>query len=374
MTSKGMVPQIFEAPRPEVEEGTAIVLANGRYRSDWAKTTHGLVRGPSRYRVLAVVDAEWAGEEAGALLDGRPRGIPIVGSVGKALESLAESPTACVVGVATEGGTLPDTLRADLLAAAIAGLDLVSGLHHALADDPEIATAVARGGGRILDIRRPRLAAELRFWSGEILALAIPRIAVLGTDCAVGKRTTAVCLLDALRRRGLRAELVTTGQTGWLQGFRHGFLFDATPNDFVSGELEGAILTCARREEPEVILIEGQGALRHPAGPAGSELIVSAAAHGVVLQHDPEREFFGGYEHLGCRLPGLASEIALIEAFGSPVWALTSSQRGASREQARSRCDRLSRELGRPVFLPLDQEPGGDLEALAATIAERIGA
>lgn len=359
-------------PEPELSDGTAIVLANDRYRSGWAKTAHGLVRGPSRYRVLSVVDASCSGEDAGTLLDGRRRGIPIVASVEEALALADEPPTACVVGVATEGGTLPGELRADLLRAADAGLDLVSGLHHFLADDPGLVDAAKQSGGQILDIRRPRPASESRFWSGEILELATPRIAILGTDCAVGKRTTAVLLRAALRRRGLRAELVTTGQTGWLQGFRHGLLFDATPNDFVSGELEGAILACARGEDPDVILVEGQASLRHPAGPAGSELIISAAARGVILQHDPTRRFFEDYERLGCRLPSVASEITLIEALGAPVWALTLNQGGCDRAKLRVERDQLARELVLPVFLPLDDGPGGDLEALAEWVEGRI--
>ena len=90
--------------------------------------------------------------------------------------------------------------------------------------------------------------------------------------------------------------MVYTGQTGWLQGYPHGFIFDATPNDFVCGELEGAILECARELEPEVIFIEGQAALRNPAGPCGSEMIISAGASGVILQHAPARKYVEDYE------------------------------------------------------------------------------
>ncbi len=110
---------------------------------------------------------------------------------------------------------------------------------------------------------------------------------MLGTDCALGKRTTTRMLVEACRRAGLRAEWIYTGQTGWLQGAPFGFILDATANDFVSGELEHAIVSCARERSPDVIFLEGQSALRNPSGPCGSELLLSAGARGVVLQHAP---------------------------------------------------------------------------------------
>ena len=355
----------------------ALLLADGRFGSTWAKTAHGLVRGPSRYPIAAVIDASRSSADGGSLetapdagtvLDGVARGIPILPSVEAALAVLDPRPAVAVVGIATEGGVPTPELRKSLLAAARSGLDLVNGLHRPLADDPEIASAVAAGGGTILDFRRPRPVSELRFWSGEILASKTPRIAILGTDCAVGKRTTAVALVGALAALGLRAELVTTGQTGWLQGFRHGFLFDATPNDFVAGELEGAILACERDTDPDLVLIEGQASLRHPAGPAGSELLVSAAAHGVVLQHAPGREFYDEYESLGRRLPPLGDEIDLIERYGVEVWAVTINPEGLAPRGSSAVRDLLADEVKRPVFLPLD----GDLEALATAVADRL--
>ena len=81
---------------------------------------------------------------------------------------------------------------------------------------------------------------------------------------------------------GIRTELVFTGQTGWMQGAPFGFIFDSIPNDFVSGELERAILDCVREDAPDVLFLEGQSALRNPSGPCGSELILSGAARGVI--------------------------------------------------------------------------------------------
>ena len=225
---------------------TAVILANGMFQTSFAKTAHGLVRGPCRYRVVGIVDNTCVGEDAGELLDGRQRGIPVFRSVTKMLEETDSRPDYCVIGVATSGGAMPPELRRDVLDAAQAGISLVNGLHQFLADDRELVDMTQRQGARIIDIRRPRPAAELSYWTGEVLSLDTPRVAVLGTDCAIGKRTTASLLLGACRDAGLNAQMVFTGQTGWLQGYPYGFILDATPNDFVCGELEGAILACYR--------------------------------------------------------------------------------------------------------------------------------
>ena len=348
-----------------MNEGSAIVLANGHYSTPFAKTSHGLVRGPCRYRVVGVVDPECAGGDAGELLDGVPRGIPVGESVDSFLAREDTRATHCVVGVATEGGLIPPGLRADLRSAAEAGLHLVNGLHELLADDPELVSLAAARGSSVLDLRKPRPLRELRFWTGEALSLEVARLAILGTDCAIGKRTTTMLLRAGLQALGLRAESVYTGQTGWLQGVRHGFILDATPNDFVSGELEGAVLACARESDPDVILIEGQSSLRNPSGPCGAELLLSAGARGVVLQHAPERVHFEGFESVPTRIPALAQELELIRLYGSEVWALTihESAAGAGDGQA------LAREHGVPVLQPL-RDDGAEL---AAVIARRLG-
>lgn len=343
---------------------TAVVLANDSFRRIRAKTAHGMVRGPSRYRVLAVVDATCAGSDAGELLDGRRRGIPIVPSLAEALR--LGRPDYCVLGVATAGGKLPAELRGTLAEAARAGLSLVNGMHELLSDDEELVRLTAASGARIIDLRKPRPVRELRFWTGDVDRLETPVVAVLGTDCAVGKRTTCMQLREALRRRGVRAEAVYTGQTGWLQGMQHGFLLDATANDFVSGELEGAVLACARELDPEVILLEGQSALRNPSGPCGSELILSAGARAVVLQHAPGRSKFHGHAH---PIPPIEEELQLIRLLGAEVWALTLNEEGLDDGAAEAARVGLEARLGVPVFLPLR----GGSELLARLVAERIG-
>jgi len=178
---------------------TALVLTDGRFRSADAKTAHGLVRGPSRYRLLGVVDgAESAGDDAGRLLDGTPRGIPLYADLVTALADRGGPPDWCVVGVATSGGVLSPSLRGALLAAVRHGLSLVNGLHDLVGDDLELAAEARRTGARLVDLRRPKPFRELAFWSGAIRGVRAPRVAVLGTDCALGKRTTCQLLAAAL--------------------------------------------------------------------------------------------------------------------------------------------------------------------------------
>jgi uncharacterized NAD-dependent epimerase/dehydratase family protein len=350
---------------------TAVVLTHGRFRTSDAKTAHGLVRGPSRYRILGVIDGECAGQDAGAALDGTARGIPVFATLDTLIAARGQ-PEVCIVGIATHGGFLPPDFRGVLIDAARRGISLVSGLHSFLAEDHEIASAAAATGAAIVDVRRPKARGELSFWSGQIRSVRAPRVAVLGTDCALGKRTTAQTLIAACRAQGLRAELVYTGQTGWLQGGKHGFILDSTINDFVSGEIERAVVACDREERPDLIFLEGQSALRNPAGPCGAELLVSAEARGVILQHAPTRQFFDEQESLGNRIPSLASEIRLIGLYGARVLAIALNHEQvaeADRELVRRR---VEQETALPAFFPLLDDAAPVVTLLRGYLGEAI--
>ncbi len=345
---------------------TAVLLANDMFRSVHAKTSHGLVRGPCRYQIVAVVDQTCTGEDSGELLDGVHRGIPIVSSVAALLSRV--KPDRCIVGVATPGGVLPDSLHADLVTAARAGVGLVNGLHTLLADDPAIAAAAAEGGSEILDIRRPRPVKELCHWRGDSTQIQTPRLAILGTDCAIGKRTTATLLTQRLEDEGVKTEMLSTGQTGFLQGARHGFFFDATPNDFVSGELERAVLECVAESKPRLIVLEGQSSFFNPSGPCGAELILSAGAKHVVIQHAPRREYHLELHHVGARIPPVEKHIAMAELLGAEVIAVTLNQEGMNSAEAKVERDRLRDVLNIPVLLPLTD----GVDELASVVRRRV--
>jgi uncharacterized NAD-dependent epimerase/dehydratase family protein len=337
------------------DRAPAIVLANGHYQSSYAKTAHGLVRGSARYRVLGVVDPSAAGRDAGELLDGVRRGIPISASVAEAVTAAAERPRFCIVGIATSGGVLPPELKQSLQEAIEQNMSLVSGLHDQLAADRALVAAARARGVELIDIRRPRAFGELHFWSGRILSVQTPRLAVLGTDCALGKRTTARLLVEACRDAGMRAEMIYTGQTGWMQGARYGVILDAIPNDFVSGELEHALLECHDHARPDVMIIEGQSALRNPSGPCGAELLLSAGARSVILQHAPGRTYFDGLEEHEVNIPSLADELALIRLYGARTLAIALNSQGIQPGERAPIRTRLEQEHGIPAVWPLEE-------------------
>ncbi len=351
-------------------DGAAILICNGYFTTPSGKTAHGLVRGSDRYRIVGVVDPPTAGRDAGEVLDGVTRGIPISASIEEALGRSPAKPEYAIVGIATAGGRFTPDLRLSLLEAIEKGLSVVNGLHEFVSEDPELLSSARRKGVTITDIRKPPPRNRLHFWTGEILRLRIPRIAVLGTDCAVGKRTTTRLLVEACNEKGIRAQWISTGQTGWLQGALFGLVLDSIPNDFVSGELEHTILSCARQLSPELIFIEGQSSLRNPSGPCGSELILSGGARGVVLQHAPARRCFEGFEEKACRIPSVAEEIELIRLLGARTLALTLNSEGLTVEEARIRGKGLERELGIPVALPLED----GVESLIPSIREFLRA
>ena len=225
-------------------DGTAIVICDGSFRPRAGRPRTASSAAPTATASSRSSTCPTAGRDAGEVLDGVRRGIPVYASIAAALEALASTPDFCIVGVATSGGRVTPGLRALLFEAIDAGMSVVNGLHEFLGDDPALAAAAERKGVTIRDVRRTARRTDLHFWEGRILTVGAPRIAVLGTDCALGKRTTARFLLEACRAAGIRTELVFTGQTGWMQGAPFGFIFDSVPNDFVSGELEHAIVSC----------------------------------------------------------------------------------------------------------------------------------
>lgn len=351
---------------------TAAVFTDACFHTSDAKTAHGLVRGPSRYEILALIDRHSAGRDAGEVLDGRHRGIPTFADLAAMLAALPRRPDFLVVGVATHGGVLPPTMKTTLHEALRRGMSLVSGLHEFLADDPALVAAAAAAGAQLIDVRKPRPARERHFWTGAIRTVKAPRIAVLGTDCALGKRTTCHVVQRACEAAGLRAAIVYTGQTGWLQGIPHGFVLDSTPNDFVCGELEHAIVQCDRDLQPDLILLEGQSALRNPSGPCGAELLLAGAARGTILQHAPARRCFDGHEEAGCVIPPVPDEIALLGHYGTRVLGLTLNHEGldaAARPGAKAA---LAAATGLPVVYPLLDGAADLMPAITAFLrAER---
>jgi uncharacterized NAD-dependent epimerase/dehydratase family protein len=334
--------------------GTAIVLTGDQLNTNNAKTAHGLARGSDRFEILAIIDEASAGLSADAIIPAA-RPIPVFASLAIFLQSGLSMPAYAIIGVAARGGMLPLSIRPEVERCLEKGISIVNGLHQPLSADPVLAGLADANKASIFDIRKPKSFEDLHFWDGSIQQVKCPKIAVLGTDCAIGKRTTARILVQALRTEGLKAEMIYTGQTGWMQGAKYGFIFDSTLNDFISGELEAAVVNCYRDLAPDIIFIEGQSSLRNPSGPCGSEMLLSAAADAVVLQVIPGRKHFKGLENYPASLPEPAEEIALIRHYGVEVMALSINTMGISTEDALLYASNLEQELNIPVFLPLEQ-------------------
>ena len=217
----------------------AIVYADRLFTATDGKTAHGLVRYCQRYSIVGVVDSTLPGGDAGQILDGKPSGIPVFPSLETAV--MRTKPETFIVGAVSEGGVLPSGYEGAVEWALGHGLNVVSGLHEFISDKPRCVALANKHGCTITDVRKI-YRDHKRFYTGEIINIPSVRIALLGTDSAIGKRTMAVVLVNELRKRGYSADMIFTGQTGWMQGWRHGVVLDALINDFMDGFTKGTHL------------------------------------------------------------------------------------------------------------------------------------
>lgn len=343
--------------------GKAVIITGGLFDSNNAKTAHGLIRYTNRFEIIGVIDDVSAGKDAGEIVDSSPNNVPVVATISEFIEKY-EKPDFAIIGMATKGGVLPKALYPSIEEILDKKVRIVNGLHEPLSEIEEFQKILDGDQSRIVDIRRSKPFRELHFWTGKIKEISSKKIAVLGTDCALGKRTTSTLLQDALMAQGIKSEMIYTGQTGWMQGYDYGFLFDATANDFIPGELEHAMYTCWKDKNPEVMIIEGQSGLRNPSGPCGSEFIISGAADGVILQHSPVREKFKGLENYPAKIPDILDEIELIEKMGSPVIGITVNTSGMSKEDADAYKAKLAKSTNIAIVAPFFEPLDGIVKAL----------
>ena len=336
-------------------DGRAIVWCDGAFNTPEGKTAHGLVRFTERYDVLSVIDRRYAGQDAGLVLDGAANGIPIVEDLQAALaeaEWRTLGPTHLVIGMAPDGGRLPDPGRATVRKAIEAGLDVDSGLHDFLTADPLMVALAEQKEVVLRDVRRPPSRSTLHHFTGRIEQVRSRRVALLGTDSAVGKRTTAWLLVHALEAAGGTAELIGTGQTAWMQGARYSIVLDSLVNDFVAGELENAVLRAWDEQRPDFIVIEGQGSLMNPAYPGGLEILAACRPDVIVLQHAPTRLEYDGFP--GHTLHPIEHQIAALELVGGrPVVAIALNHEGLAGDQIEAACQELRERTGLVVCDPL---------------------
>ncbi|WP_293129247.1 DUF1611 domain-containing protein, partial [Moritella sp.] len=234
---------------------TAIIYCEGQFGKIDGKTANGLVRHSHNYRILSVIDSKTAGLNSGEVLNEEKNGIPILTDMAAALTHAGTVPDYFIFGIAPSSGLLSDTEKTIILDAMSLKMNIVNGLHEFLSEDPTFLAASIKHNVTILDIRKPKNKEELQTFSGEIHNVKCPRIAILGTDCAIGKRTTATILVKALQDKGLNVVMIATGQTGIIQGAPYGVALDAVPSQFCAGELEAIIVKAYEQENPALIII-----------------------------------------------------------------------------------------------------------------------
>ena len=333
-------------------EGNAIVYCDGAFNTPNGKTAHGLVRFTKRYNVLTVIDSKYAGQDASFVLDRKEKGIPVSGSLSEALKifkSTNNKPTHFVIGLAPDGGRLNKEARKTVKEALEQGLNIDSGLHDFLSDDKEFIRLAKEKNLKIRDVRKPVPRDKLHFFDGRIEKVNSLKIALLGTDSAIGKRTTAWIIVNELNKKNIKAEMIGTGQTAWMQGAKYSVIMDSIVNDFVSGEIENAVYEAWKNEKPKVIIIEGQGSLMNPAYPGGFEILAAGRPDIIILQHAPARKEYDGFP--GYVLHPLEKQIQAIELLsGKPVVAVTINHENLELSNIAQLCEELNKKYNLPFY------------------------
>jgi uncharacterized NAD-dependent epimerase/dehydratase family protein len=332
--------------------GTAIVYCEGQFGEQDGKTANGLVRHSERFQILSVIDSLRAGFDSGQYLDGVDNGIPVLASLREAISHAGAVPDFLICGVAPADGLLSPRQRIVLLDGIDRGMHVINGLHEFLNDDAEFVAAALLAGVTITDVRRPKETKDLKLFSGRIWEVTCPRIAVLGTDGAIGKRTTATLLVKALRDHGVNAVMVGTGQTSLIQGSKYGVALDALVPQFCSGAVEDQVVRAFEGENPDVIIVEGQGALSHPAYLTSAHILRGSRPAAVIVQHAPNRKVLGDFPMVA--MPTAATEIKLIESFADTrVIGVTLNHELMTDAEVSAAIIAYELELGVPVTDPL---------------------
>jgi uncharacterized NAD-dependent epimerase/dehydratase family protein len=159
-------------------------------------------------------------------------------------------------------------------------------------------------------------------------------------------------LVQELEKRGRRADMIYTGQTGWMQGWPHGIVMDAMINDFVTGGIEGAILDSWRDLRPDFMIINGQGSLVHPFFPGGFEIMAAGQIHGFALQDAPGRPHLDGFPGYPMPDPGRVVKIAKLLS-QCPFVGMGLNNEGLSPDEERKAKSRLRKRFRVPVENPV---------------------
>jgi uncharacterized NAD-dependent epimerase/dehydratase family protein len=343
-----------------------LILADGLFGPETSKTANACIRYTPEH-VAGVLDASQASRTAQQVL-GFGGNIPVVATLE---QGLALRPNALLIGIAPAGGQIPPEWVQLVRRAIEQKLEIWSGLHSFLGDIPELATAAREHGVAIHDLRRPP--AQITVANGRVRDVPATVVLTVGTDCNIGKMTTQLQILDALRGKGIRTAFAATGQTGILIEGR-GMAVDAVVADFIAGAAERLVLENAK--DADLVLVEGQGSIIHPSYSGVTYgLMHGALPHAQVMCAQPTRKAINGCEWV--KIPPLAefvrlSEQALAPLRPSPVIAVALNTFDLGEDAARRVVDETRRDTGLPTTDPVRFDPAPIVDAIAAFHVERM--
>jgi uncharacterized NAD-dependent epimerase/dehydratase family protein len=337
-----------------------VALAEGKFSPTTSKTANACIR-YSPDRVVAVLDSTRAGRTSQEVV-GFGGDIPVLATLEEALRL---KPTALLIGIAPTGGALPEPWREVLREAIRARLDIWSGLHFFLADDPEFAPLAATHGVTIRDLRRPPPGIPVA--TGRVREVDSTVVLTVGSDCNIGKMTVQLQIRDALRRSGAKVAFAATGQTGILvEGW--GISVDAVIADFIAGAAEQLVLQAAK--DADIVLVEGQGSIIHP-GYSGVTygLIHGSLPHAFILCGQPSRKTITNNPWV--TIPPMAELARMHEEVArplrpAPVIAIALNTFDLSDADARAAIEQTAAETGLPTTDPVRYDPAVIADAVTA--------
>lgn len=348
-----------------------LIIADGAFAPETSKTANCAIRYlPDQ--IVAVLDSTRRGTTVQEVL-GYGGAIPVVGTLE---EGLALGPTWLMIGIAPQGGRLPDTWRGWILAAIDGGLNVWSGLHTFIGDDPEIAARARARGVKVVDARKPP--ANLTVSNGLARDLEALVVLTVGSDCNVGKMTAQVELVRALNSRGIRTRFAATGQTGILiEGW--GIAVDAVVADFVGGAAEALTLEAA--QGADVVLVEGQGSLIHPSYSGVTlGLMHGSCPDAMILCHQSSRTMIGDYtgREPWVPIPSLAELVRIYEEAArwihpSRVIGIALNTYDLDEAAARAAVRDAERETALPATDPVRFGTGPLVEAVVKELGRQDG-
>jgi uncharacterized NAD-dependent epimerase/dehydratase family protein len=350
---------VTESPRHHF-----LVIADGQFGPETSKTANSCIRYFPE-RIVGVFDRVQAGKTVQDVL-GFGGAIPVVGDFAGGL-ALGSGATAVLIGIAPAGGRLPEEWRGWIRLAIERKLEVWSGLHTFIADDPELGALARERGVRILDARKPP--PNLPIADGRAADVDAFVVHAVGSDCNVGKMTAMLEVRNDLVRRGHRARFVATGQTGiFIEGW--GTAVDAVVADFIAGAAEELVLQAAK--DADIILVEGQGSLIHP-GYSGVTLglLHGSMPRGLILCHQASRDFIGDYHgrEPWVKIPPLADLVEIYEQAAAPVFpakvlGICLNTYDLDAAAARRAVERAATETGLPTTDPVRFDAAPLVEAV----------